>query len=100
MSSAGFWPGSPGVEFPAFYAYAYPSPAGASEEKVAPDEAYWHGDLGEFVLPYAVVAASDDPEDTLFRFLESTYAAFASRSDWPEGLTTQSARLGQPPPRV
>ena len=29
VSSAGFWPGSPGpVEYPAFYSYAYPSPAG------------------------------------------------------------------------
>jgi Family of unknown function (DUF5996) len=26
VSSAGFWPGSAGVEYPAFYSYAYPEP--------------------------------------------------------------------------
>ena len=30
VSSAGFWPGSAGVEYPAFYSYAYPEPPGFS----------------------------------------------------------------------
>ena len=30
VSSAGFWPGGAGVEYPAFYSYAYPEPDGFS----------------------------------------------------------------------
>ena len=28
VSSAGFWPGGNGIDYPAFYAYAYPAPSG------------------------------------------------------------------------
>src|SRR5690606_30999723 len=31
VASAGFWPGGGGVDIPAFYAYAYPAPAGYRE---------------------------------------------------------------------
>jgi hypothetical protein len=41
--SAGFWPGTAGAfERPAFYAYAYPEPAGFSGAKVAPPPALYN----------------------------------------------------------
>ncbi len=39
VSSAGFWPGGAGVDFPAFYSYAYPTPPGFAEAPVAPEAA-------------------------------------------------------------
>ncbi len=81
VSSAGFWPGE-GLGEPAFYSYAYPEPDGYSNADVRPDAAYYHADLGEFVLPYSAVRSAADPDATLLTFLESTYTAAADLSDW------------------
>lgn len=82
VSSAGFWAGGGGVDEAAFYSYAYPVPDGFKDAAVAPAAAYFHADLGEFVLPYAAVRASDDPEATLMAFLASTYEAAAGLGAW------------------
>jgi Family of unknown function (DUF5996) len=79
--SAGFWPGAGSVG-PAFYCYTAPSPAGLSEETVAPKEAFWSKDLSEFVLMYDDVRAAASPQAMLLEFLESTYAAGAKRANW------------------
>ena len=51
VSSCGFWPGAPGVEA-FFYSYAYPEPPGYAESAIAPAEAGYVRNFGEFVLPY------------------------------------------------
>src|SRR5262249_46039713 len=50
--SHGFWPGSGLILEPAFYAYAVPEPPGLKDAVVQPEGAYYHRELGEFVLPY------------------------------------------------
>ncbi len=83
VSSAGFWPGGGGVyDEAAFYSYAYPAPAGFAAARVTPKEAFWSKDLGEFLLPYAALRASDDPDTTLLSFLQSTYVAAADLAKW------------------
>lgn len=82
VSSAGFWPGGAGVEFAAFYAYAYPTPPGFSDAAISPKAAYFDASLGEFVLPYDAVRTARDPEADLMAFLESAYAAAAICADW------------------
>jgi hypothetical protein len=82
VSSAGFWPGSGAVDFPAFYSYAYPAPDGFADAPVAPDGAYFDRGLGEFLLPYDAVRRSGDPEATLMAFLDSTYRAAADLGGW------------------
>jgi hypothetical protein len=82
VSSAGFWPGGGGVEFPAFYSYAYPAPAGFADAQVRPDEAHFEKSLGEFVLPYDAVRRSSEPEAALMAFLQSTYSAAAELGGW------------------
>jgi len=69
VSSAGFWPGGGGIDFPAFYSYAYPAPAGFAGACAEPKEAYFDKTLGEFVLPYEAVRRSGDPEAALMAFL-------------------------------
>ena len=82
VSSAGFWPGGGGVDFPAFYSYAYPEPDGFADARVAPDAAYYDKSLREFLLPYEAVRRASDPESTLMAFLESTYRAAADLGEW------------------
>ena len=82
VSSAGFWPGGNGVDFPAFYSYAYPKPDGFEAARPSPGAAYFDKKLGEFLLPYDAVRRSSDPEATLMDFLESTYRIAADLVGW------------------
>jgi Family of unknown function (DUF5996) len=83
VSSAGFWPGSPGpVDYAAFYSYAYPTPDGFAAAKVKPAAAFFSKELGEFILPYDAVRESSDPDATLMQFLTSTYDAAADLGKW------------------
>ncbi len=86
VSSAGFWPGGGGVDFPAFYSYAYPAPPGFADAAVEPEAAYFETNLGEFLLPYDAVRRSKDPEAALMAFLESTYRAAADPGRWDRGV--------------
>jgi hypothetical protein len=81
VSSAGFWPGNADVA-PCFYSYAVPQPEGFSDARVAPVGAAYSRELGEFLLPYDVVQASERPDEALLEFLQSTYSAAASLGGW------------------
>lgn len=81
VSSAGFWPGQ-GTGEPMFYSYSYPAAEGFKNQPVVPDAAYWHSDLGEFLLPYEAVRMAGDPEAMLMQFLQTTYAAAADTGNW------------------
>lgn len=82
VASAGFWLGGNGVEYAAFYAYGYPSPAGLAHRKIAPAAAGWNAALGEFILPYDSVRNAADPAAALRAFLQSTYDAVAEELGW------------------
>jgi hypothetical protein len=82
VSSAGFWPGSGAIDYPAFYSYAYPEPAGFRAAKVTPDAAFFSEAVGEFILPYDAVRTATDPDQALLEFLQSTYEAAANAAKW------------------
>jgi hypothetical protein len=95
VSSAGFWPGGGShIDYPAFYAYAYPAPSGFKDAAVAPAEAFYEDRLGEFLLPYDAVRASASPEDSLLAFLQSTYEAAAVAGAWDRAAL--ECPLGEP----
>ncbi|NGN41074.1 hypothetical protein G6N74_08360 [Mesorhizobium sp. CGMCC 1.15528] len=94
VSSAGFWPGGGSVDFPAFYSYAYPAPAGFGDAQVAPEAAYFDKTLGEFLLPYDAVRQTADPEAALLAFLESTYRAAAQSAGWD--VAALECSIGEP----
>jgi hypothetical protein len=81
VSSAGFWPGA-GLGEAAFYAYAYPEPDGFRDYPVGPAAAYYHKELGEFLLPYEAVRTANDPDAALLEFLQRTYEAAAQNAGW------------------
>ena len=94
VSSAGFWPGGFGADEAMFYSYAYPTPAGFADHKVEPTEAIFDKNLGEFLLPYDAVRQSAAPEQTLLRFLQSTYRAAAEAGGW--NRAELESELGMP----
>jgi hypothetical protein len=82
VSSAGFWPGSGAIDYPAFYSYAYPEPAGFRTTRVRPEAAFFSEGLSEFILPYDAVRTAAQPDQALLEFLQSTYAAAANAANW------------------
>ena len=94
VSSAGFWPGGNGIDYPAYYSYAYPTPAAFREMPVQPAAAFFSDALGEFLLPYEAVRTAPTPDATLLAFLQSTYEAAAQSAAW-DCAVLECAR-GQP----
>ncbi|MEP6466187.1 MAG: DUF5996 family protein [Parafilimonas sp.] len=82
VSSCGFWPGSEAFPNAAFYAYCYPTPEAFSTQPVEPTEAFYSKEMGEFFLLYDDVKNAANPEETLLRFLNTTYEAAANTGDW------------------
>ena len=66
----------------AFYAYAVPEPVGLKTASVKPAAAYYHQELGEFILPYEAVRTAADPDDAIRQFVNSTYDRAASLAGW------------------
>ena len=99
VSSAGFWPGNEKFPQAAFYAYAYPEPAGFRERPV-PQGALYDAMLGEYILPYDTVRNSTNPDALLLDFMSTTYAAAAEAGKWdraslecPLGVPGQARKL-------
>jgi Family of unknown function (DUF5996) len=90
--SHGFWPGSAPVLEPAFYAYAVPEPQGLKDASVRPDGAYYHKELGEFVLPYDAARSVASPERAIMEFVDSTYAAAATLAKWDRAALETNSR--------
>jgi hypothetical protein len=87
--SHGFWPGSGPVLEPAFYAYAVPEPSGLKEARVLPEAAYYHKELGEFILPYDAVRTAASPDQAILAFVESTYDRAATLGGWDRAALDQ-----------
>ena len=85
--SAGWWPGAVGspVEDAAFYAYAYPEPAGCPDAVIGPATASYNEVMHEWLLPYETVRTAEDPDAMVLEFLETTYSAAANLGGWDRG---------------
>lgn len=94
VSSAGFWAGGNGADEAMFYSYAYPVPDGFGDAPAGPEGAYFDQTLGEFLLPYRVVAKADDPTAVLLSFLQATYDAAATLGAWDH--MSLVCAMGQP----
>jgi hypothetical protein len=88
--SHGFWPGSGPVLYPAFYAYAAPVPNGLEAARVRPPEAFYHRELGEFILPYDAVRSAPSPDAVIAAFVDSTYEAAATLAGWDRAALEKS----------
>jgi Family of unknown function (DUF5996) len=79
---AGFWPGNERLPEPAFVAYTYPLPAGCRLASVRADAAYFHLELGEFILPYESVRVAADPDQLVLEFYREAYEIGAALAGW------------------
>jgi hypothetical protein len=77
---------------PAFYAYAVPEPPGLKAARVQPRGAFYHGELGEFILPYETVRKSDSPEHAIVAFVDSTYDQAATLARWNRAVLERAPR--------
>jgi len=91
VSSVGFWPGGGDIKGAAFYSYAAPAPAGFDKSPVRPAAAFYNQQMGEFLLMYDDVRASESPKTALLDFCQSTYEAAANLGRWDR------AALEKPP---
>lgn len=82
VSSCGFWPGSEQYPHVVFYSYGYPGNEAFGQQTVQPEAAFYSKEMGEFLLHYEVVQQSDNPEETLLAFFQSTYEACANTAHW------------------
>jgi hypothetical protein len=90
--SFGFWPGSAGVAYPAFYAYVRPEPAAVpGVTTVRPSTAYYSRELADFILPYDAVRSLPSPDDAVLEFYQTVYDAGADAARWDR------ASLDRPP---
>jgi hypothetical protein len=92
--SHGFWPGNDIMPEPVFYAYAAPEPNGLKDAQVRPAAAYYHRDLGEFILPYEAVRTASDPDRLLREFVDSTYEQAATLGGWDRPALEKARAAG------
>jgi hypothetical protein len=91
--SHGFWPGGGPVPEPVVYGYAAPEPPGFKEASVEPAAAYYHRDLGEFLLPYEAVRTAADPDAMIRAFVNTTYEQAATLGKWDRASLERPAIL-------
>ncbi len=91
--NAGFWPGDDTAPEARFWAYIVPRPDGCEVEPIRPAPAAWADAIGEWILPYEQVRASDDPRQAILDFLNSVYRVAVTNGGWD-----QEAQHYAPPP--
>ena len=93
----GWWPGDPRYDRAAFYAYAYPAPAGLRAGRTLPPAgARWDARLGEYILDWDDVRAAADPTAAALEFARSAFRHACAFCQWDPGLAASAA--GTPPP--
>jgi hypothetical protein len=98
VSSAGFWPGGGAIDYPAFYSYAYPMPAGFAATPIRPAAAFFDTQLGEFILSYEAVRTAVAPDAMLLEFLQATYEAAAEAAKWDRAALEYGPEGPRPTP--
>ncbi len=94
--AVGWWPGDPRHPAAAFYAYAHPAPHGYGDGTLEPKAAHWEAGLGEYVLTWDDVRASDDPHATALEFARSAFTHSCAMCRWDPALAASAH--GTPPP--
>src|SRR5580698_1520066 len=92
----GWWPGDRRYPRAAFFAYAYPAPAGYATATLSPAAARWDAGLGEYVLDWDDARASADPHRAALEFGRSSVLHACAVCGWDTALAASAQ--GDPPP--
>jgi len=96
--AVGWWPGDTRYGKAAFYAYAHPAPPEFEGGTLSPQAARWDSDLGEYVLDWDDVRASDDPHALALEFARSAFQHACLVCGWDQHLADSAE--GTPSPIV
>ena len=72
-----------------------PRATGPQGRPVRPDGAYYHRELGEFILPYEAVRSSAAPELAITEFVDSTYTRAATLANWDRAALEANPRASR-----
>ncbi len=92
----GWWPGDHRYARAAFYAYAYPPPAGFADGTLSPASAHWDAALEEYILDWDDVRTGPDPHEAALTFARSAVAHGCRVCGWSPPLA--ASMEGDPPP--
>jgi hypothetical protein len=92
----GWWPGDARHPDAAFYAFAFPSPAGFADATLSPAAARWDENLGEFILDWHDVRTAKNPRAAAVEFAHSAFRHAALACGWRTELLGSTE--GSPPP--
>jgi hypothetical protein len=92
----GWWPGDRRYGKAAFFAFAYPAPAGFADATLAPDAARWDPELGEYILDWDDIRAAADPHGYALEFARSAFRHACLVCGWDQALAASAE--GTPPP--
>ena len=92
----GWWPGDAARPDAAFYAFAFPPPAGFADATLSPAAARWDDDLGEFVLDWHDVRTASSPRAAAVEFAHSAFRHACLAGEWDADLLDSTE--GSPPP--
>jgi hypothetical protein len=94
--AVGWWPGDARYPRPAFYGYAHPAEPGFPNATLSPPAARWDDALGEYLLDWDDVIASEDPHATALAFARSVFRHACATCGWDDALAASAD--GVPPP--
>jgi len=92
----GWWPGDARYPRPAFFAFAFPMPAGFNRATLSPAEARWDTDLSEYLLDWDDVRGAPDPRGAALDFGLSAIRHACLVCGWDPALAASAE--GLPPP--
>jgi hypothetical protein len=92
----GWWPGDARYGKAAFYSYAHPAPEGFAGATLSPSAARWDLEVGEYLLDWDDVCASEDPHAAALEFARSSFRHACDVCDWDPALAATAE--GVPPP--
>jgi uncharacterized protein DUF5996 len=96
--AVGWWPGDHRYGKAAFYAYAHPAGPGFAGGRLSAPGSRWDDALGEYVLDWDVVSASESPRELALEFARSAFQHACLTCGWDPELAASAA--GEPPPVV
>ena len=94
--AVGWWPGDQRYDRAAFYAYAHPAPDDFAAGRLSPASARFEPELGEYLLDWDDVRASDDPRAAALAFARTAADHACEVCEW-DPVLAESVRA-QPPP--
>jgi hypothetical protein len=92
----GWWPGDARYPKAAFFAYAFPAPAGFEDATLSPAPAHWDANLGEFILDWDDIREGPDPRGLALQFAQSAIRHACAVCGWDPALAASAG--GEPPP--